>query len=84
MATSTTTVAAPFVNWPLLGNVVLTSVIIGVGLVVAFSVGLAALSVARGTQRTALERASGSVVTFLMGAAITASLVWGLVLIIKK
>ncbi len=83
MAT-TTTVAAPFVNWPLLGNVVLTSVIIGVGLVVAFSVGLAGLSVARGTQRTVLARVSASLVTVLVGAAIVASLVWGLILIIRK
>ena len=83
MATTSST-PTPFINWALLGHVVVISLAIGVGLVVAFSLGLAALSLARGTGRSMLVRVSGSVVSVVMMAAIAASLVWGLVLIINK
>jgi hypothetical protein len=46
---ATSSILTPFIDWPLLGRVVVYSVVIGVGLVVAFSFGLAALSLARGT-----------------------------------
>jgi hypothetical protein len=81
---ATSSILTPFIDWPLLGRVVVYSVVIGVGLVVAFSFGLAALSLARGTGRSALVRVTGSLVSIAMAAAIATALVWGLVLIVKK
>ena len=83
MATTSST-PKPFIDWSLLGHVVVYSVVIGVGLVVAYSLGLAALSLARGTGRSMLVRLTGSVVSGVMVAAIAGALVWGLILIIKK
>ena len=83
MATTSST-PTPFIDWSLLGHVVVYSVVIGVGLVVAYSFGLAALSLARGTGRSALVRVTGSLVSVAMVAAIAGALVWGLVLIVKK
>jgi hypothetical protein len=81
---ATSSSPAPFIDWSLLGHVVVYSVVIGVGLVVAFSFGLAALSLARGTGRSALVRVTGSIVSVVMVAAIASALVWGLILIVKK
>jgi hypothetical protein len=81
---TTSSIPTPFIDWSLLGRVVVYSVVIGVGLVVAFSFGLAALSLARGTGRSALVRVTGSLVSVAMAAAIAGALVWGLILIVKK
>lgn len=83
MATATTT-STPLIEWSLLGHVVLYSLVIAVGLVVMFSAGLAALSLARASQRSTPARFSGAVVTALTSAVICASLVWGLIVIVKK
>lgn len=78
------TSSTPLIEWSLLGHVVLYSLVIAVGLVVMFSAGLAGLSLARANQRSAFARFSGVVVTALTSAVIGASLVWGLIVIVKK
>lgn len=83
MATTSTS-ATSFIDWSLLGQVVVVSVTVGVGLVVAFSFGLAALSLARVPGRSTRGRVTGSVVFAAMVAAIAWALVWGLILIVKK
>lgn len=83
MAT-TSTIATSFIDWSLLGQVVVISIAVGVGLVVAFSFGLAALSLARGPGRSTMVRVAGSVVFSAMVATIAGVLIWGLILIVKK
>ena len=83
MATTTPT-STPLIEWSLLGHVVLYSLVIAVGLVVMFSVSLATLALARASQRSTVVRLSGAVVSVLTSAVICASLVWGLIAIVKK
>ena len=83
MATSTPT-STPLIEWSLLGHVVLYSLVIAVGLVVMFSASLAALSLARASERSAAARFSGAVAAALTSAVICASLVWGLLVIVKQ
>ena len=64
MATSTPT-STPLIEWSLLGHVVLYSLVIAVGLVVMFSASLAALSLARASERSAAARFSGAVAAAL-------------------
>jgi hypothetical protein len=77
-------VIASLVDWPLLGRVVLVAVLAGVGVVVAFSVGLAALSFARDTARPLVVRILGVVVAVVMTGALVGALWWGFELITKK
>jgi len=83
-AASTTTPPAPFVDWGLMGKIALVSIIAGVGLVVAFSIGLAALSVARANHRSAPLRVVSVVLSVAMVAVVVGALVWGLELIVHK
>ena len=78
------TTSTPFVDWGLLGKVVLVSIIAGVGIVVAFSIGLAAMSVARADNRSSPLRATGAVVTAVMVGVMVWALIWGLELILNK
>ena len=82
LAAAATTTSAPFVDWGLLGKVVLVSTIAGVGLVVVFSIGLASVSVARADHRSAPLRAVGAFVSVAMVALLVWALVWGLELIV--
>jgi hypothetical protein len=81
---TTTPPATPFIEWGLLGHIVWVSIVVGVGLVVLFSLGLATLSAARSEQRSATSRGAAAVFATIMGVAIVAALAWGLVLIVKK
>jgi hypothetical protein len=74
----------PFIDWTLLGQIALISIVAGVGLVAAFSLGLAAMSMARNMERTRWSRGVAGVVAVVMAAAIVAALLWGLYLIVKK
>jgi hypothetical protein len=56
----------------------------GVGLVAAFSIGLAALSFSRREENRRIARMGARALTLLMGAAIVGALIWGLVLIVRK
>ena len=67
-----TTTTAPFVDWGLMGKIALVSTIAGVGIVVAFSVGLAALSIARADHRSAPVR----VMSVVVSVAMVAVMVW--------
>jgi hypothetical protein len=76
--------STPFIDWPLLGRIALVSVAAGVGLVVAFSIGLWALSNSRKDANGRMTRMGALVLALLMGAAIVAALIWGLLLIVRK
>ena len=81
---ATATTSAPFIDWGLLGKVVLVSTIAGIGLVIAFSIGLAAVSVARADHHSSPLRAAGAVVSLVMVAVMLWALIWGLQLILNK
>jgi hypothetical protein len=76
--------SAPFIDWSLLARIAIISIAAGVGLVVAFSIGLAALSFSRSEEHGRIARTGAWVVTLLIGAAIAGALIWGLVLIVRK
>jgi hypothetical protein len=76
--------STPFIDWSLLARIAIISIVTGVGLVVAFSIGLSALSFSRSHEHGGIARAGAWVVTLLMGAVIVGALIWGLVLIVRK
>jgi hypothetical protein len=76
--------STPFIDWSLLAQIAIISILAGVGLVVAFSIGLSALSFSCGEARGRLARMGALAVTLVMGAAIVGALIWGLVLIVRK
>jgi hypothetical protein len=76
--------STPFIDWSLLARIAIISIIAGVGLVAAFSIGLAALSFSRREENRRIARMGARALTLLMGAAIVGALIWGLVLIVRK
>jgi hypothetical protein len=76
--------STPFVDWSLLAQIAIISIVAGVGLVVAFSIGLSALSFSRNEENGRFARMVARALTLLMGAAIVGALIWGLVLIVRK
>jgi multisubunit Na+/H+ antiporter MnhB subunit len=76
--------ATLLVDWTLLGHVVLAAVLAGVGVVVAFSIGLAALSFARDTNRSRFTRSLGVAVAVVMTGVLAWALWWGFELITNK
>lgn len=76
--------AVPLVDWSLLGRVVVASVLGGVGLVIAFSIGLAALSFARDVTRSRFIRRASVAVALAMTGVLAWALWWGFELITHK
>lgn len=76
--------ATPFIDWGLLGHIILVSFVAGVGIVVAFSLGLVATSIWRDHARSGFARALGSIVAVVMGLAILGVLLWGFKIIVTK
>ncbi|HEY5093071.1 MAG TPA: hypothetical protein VII60_07375 [Acidimicrobiales bacterium] len=76
--------STPFIEWSLLARIAIISIAAGVGLVVAFSIGLAALSYSRSEENGRIARMSARALTLLMGAIIVGALIWGFVLIVRK
>jgi hypothetical protein len=76
--------STPFIDWSLLARIAIISIAAGVGLVAAFSIGLAALSFSRLEEKGRVARMGARALTLLMGAAIVGALIWGLVLIVRK
>lgn len=74
----------PLIDWHALGQVLLTSVVLGVGIVVLFSVCVHSLSQFRRVGATVAVRATNAVVMTATLAAIAASVVWGLYIIVHK
>ena len=74
----------PLIDWHSLGQVLLTSVVLGVGIVVLFSVCVYSLSQFRRVGATVAVRATNAVVMTTTLAAIAASVVWGLYIIVHK
>jgi hypothetical protein len=77
-------IATSLVDWSLLGHVVLVAVIAGVGVVVAFSIGLVALSFARDGERRLYARTLGVTLALVMSGVLAWALWWGFELITKK
>jgi protein-S-isoprenylcysteine O-methyltransferase Ste14 len=77
-------IASSLIDWSLLGHVVLVAVIAGVGVVITFSIGLAALSFARDTKRPSYARLLGVVLAVVTTGALAWALWWGFELITKK
>jgi hypothetical protein len=76
--------ASPLIDWSLLGHVVLVAMLAGVGVVVAFSLGLVALSIARDAKRRQLPRIAGVCVVVVMTGVLVWALWWGFQLITNK
>lgn len=76
--------STPFIDWGLLARIAIISIVAGVGLVAAFSIGVAALSFSRSDEHGRLSRLGASALTLLMGTVIAGALLWGLVLIVRK
>jgi threonine/homoserine/homoserine lactone efflux protein len=76
--------ASSLVDWSLLGQVVLIAVLAGVGVVVVFSLGLAAVSFARDQRRRRFTRNVGVAVAVVMTGALGWALWWGFELITNK
>ena len=74
----------PLIDWHSLGQVLLTSVVLGVGIVVLFSVCVYSLSQFRRAGATVAVRATNAVAMTSTLAAIAASVVWGLYIIVHK
>ncbi|HEV3187720.1 MAG TPA: hypothetical protein VGZ04_06695 [Acidimicrobiales bacterium] len=77
-------IATSLIDWSLLGHVVLVAVLAGVGVVVVFSIGLAALSTARDTGRPTFARILGVTLAVVTTGALAWALWWGFELITKK
>jgi cell division protein FtsX len=73
-----------YVDWPLLGQVVLVSILAGVGIVVAFSLLLVGLSVVRDVAKKKYLRVASAVLTVVTLGVIVWALVEGLLLILNK
>jgi hypothetical protein len=78
------TAPTPLIDWHALGQVLLTSVVLGVGIVVLFSVCVHSLSQFRRSGATVAVRATNAVVMTATLSAIAASVVWGLYIIVHK
>ncbi len=78
------TTPAPFINWHALGQVLLTSVVTGVGIVVLFSVCVYSLAVFRRTGSSVSVRTLNGLIMTVTLIAIAAMVVWGLYVIIHK
>lgn len=74
----------PLIDWHALGQVLLTSLVLGVGIVVLFSVCVYSLSQFRRSGATVVVRATNAIVMTATIATIAASVVWGLYIIIHK
>jgi Na+-translocating ferredoxin:NAD+ oxidoreductase RnfA subunit len=76
--------ASPLVDWSLFGHVVLVALLAGVGVVIAFSLGLVALSIVRDAQRRLPLRIAGVVIAVVMTGLLVWALWWGFQLITNK
>jgi hypothetical protein len=74
----------PLINWHALAQVLATSVGLGIGLVVVFSVGVYSLSVFRRPDAAAALRSINAVLISLITLVILATGVWGFYLIVHK
>lgn len=82
--TAAAAAAAPLIDWATLGRVFLISLVVGVGVVIVFTAGVFSLSTIRRPGVTAMARAVGSTVTTIAGAALVATVGWGLYFIVHK
>jgi hypothetical protein len=78
------TPATPLIDWHTLGQVLVTSVVLGIGLVVIFSVGVYSLSVFRRPGATMVSRSTNAALLSLITLIILATGVWGFYIIIHK
>jgi hypothetical protein len=76
--------SSPLIDWSLLVHVVLYSLVAGVGVVAAFSIGLVGLSYARNEGRPQTQRTASLLVAVMAAGVLVAALWWGFVLITNK
>ena len=76
--------AVPLIDWHALGQVLLTSLVLGVGIVVLFSVCVVSLSQFRRNEASVAVRSSNALIMAATLATIAAAVVWGLYIIIHK
>ena len=81
---TTPTPPVPLINWHALGQVFGISFVLGIGLVVVFTVAVHSVSVFRRAGATASVKAVSSAVGALAWATIGVVIVWGFYLIIHK
>ena len=76
--------STPLIDWSLLGHVVLVSLLVGVGIVAVFSMGLVGLSFARKAQISRGVRTLSLGLSVVMTGLLLGALWWGFVLITTK
>jgi hypothetical protein len=81
---TTPTPGTPLIDWHALGQVLVTSVVLGVGLVVIFSVGVYSLSVFRRPGAAMVSRSANAALLSLITLIILATGIWGFYIIIHK
>lgn len=79
-----TTPPVPLINWHALGQVIATSVALGIGLVVIFSVGVYSLSVFRRQDATIAMRSANALLVALITLVILATGAWGFYIVVQK
>ena len=81
---TTSAPATPLIEWHALGQVLLTSLVLGVGVVVLFSVCVHSLSQFRRSGTTIAVRTTNALLMAATLTTIAASVVWGLYVILHK
>jgi hypothetical protein len=81
---SAPTPPTPLFDWHALGQVVLTSLALGIGLVVLFSVGVYSLSVFRRPDATVALRSANAAFISLITLVVLATGVWGFYIVVHK
>ena len=82
LAASTT--PTPIVDWTVLGKVLEYSLLIGIGLILVASISIVAFDRAKREGASLAVKSVGWVFTALTLLAISASIVWGFLVIVKK
>jgi hypothetical protein len=80
----TVTPATPLIDWHALVQVLYTSVALGIGLVVLFSVGVHSFSHYRRADSSVALRSLSVTAMGLVALVIAATVVWGFIVIINK
>jgi len=82
--TAPTPIPTPLIDWQVLGQVLGLSLLIGIGLVAIFSIGLAALATARRESAPTAIRTLGQLGVLLTASSAAATLAWGFYIITQK
>jgi hypothetical protein len=81
---TTATPPSPFIDWHSLWVVFGTSLVVGVGIVLLFTIGVHSLSTYRRQGSSTIVRSLNGFTMAVVSAAIAATVVWGLYFIVHK